>query len=89
MSSVSSLSSVGSVSTVSTELCHFVQHVHAATCWSTTENQPQSWMAVDLGEGRSLVVDHYCLRSDQHSDRVALKHFFQLQAPQLGAPGLP
>merc|ERR1719272_456670 len=43
---------------------HFVQH-RAAPCWSNTENQPQSWMAVDLGEGRSLVVDHYCLRSSQ------------------------
>jgi len=45
---------------------HFVQRVHAASLTdisNCTENQPQSWMAVDLGEGRSLVVDHYCLRS--------------------------
>jgi len=58
---------VASMSSVSTGAArHFVQHHaahHGASCWSTTENQPQSWMAVDLGVGRSLVVDHYCLRS--------------------------
>jgi hypothetical protein len=26
-----------------------------------------SWMAVDLGEGRSLRLDHYCLRSDNRA----------------------
>ena len=33
-------------------------------------NDPSSWMAVDLGEGCSLVVDHYCLRSDQFANRL-------------------
>ena len=42
----------------------FVQHAHATSVYNFTDNTPQSWMAVDLGEGRSLVVDHYCLRSD-------------------------
>ena len=42
----------------------FVQHAHATPVMQFTDNTPQSWMAVDLGEGRSLVVDHYCLRSD-------------------------
>ena len=44
----------------------FVQHAHAAPVYNYTSNRPQSWLAVDLGEGRSLVVDHYCLRSDEH-----------------------
>ena len=44
----------------------FVQHAHATPVFSYTSNTPQSWMAVDLGEGRSLVVDHYCLRADEH-----------------------
>ena len=46
---------------------HFVQHAHAAPVHNFTGINAQSWLAVDLGEGRSLVVDHYCLRSDQHS----------------------
>ena len=45
---------------------HFVQRAHASPVHNYTNNTAQSWMAVDLGEGRSLVVDHYCLRSDKH-----------------------
>jgi hypothetical protein len=45
----------------------FVQHAHATPVYNCTNDTPQSWMAVDLGEGRSLVVDHYCLRSDRHT----------------------
>ena len=47
---------------------YFVEHAHAAPIYNCTGNAPQSWLAVDLGEGRSLVVDHYCLRSDNRSD---------------------
>ena len=57
---VSSASSLGNRAAVE----HFVQHAHAAPVHNFTDNVPQSWLAVDLGEGRSLVVDHYCLRSD-------------------------
>ena len=42
----------------------FVEHKHESRTFNFTCNAPQSWLAVDLGEGRSLVVDHYCLRSD-------------------------
>ena len=45
---------------------YFVEHAHAAPVYNYTSNVPESWLAVDLGEGRSLVVDHYCLRSDDH-----------------------
>ena len=31
--------------------------------YCTTKNTANSWMSVDLGAGRSLVVDHYCWRS--------------------------
>jgi len=57
VSSSSSLSVMGAVE-------RFVQHAHAAPVTNCTLNYPESWLAVDLGEGRSLVVDHYCLRSD-------------------------
>lgn len=45
---------------------HFVQHDYDANGWmyNHTQSVPTSWMAVDLGGGRSLVVDYYCLRSD-------------------------
>jgi len=48
----------------------FVQHAHAASVYNYTSNVPESWLAVDLGEGRSLVVDHYCLRSDNISQKL-------------------
>ena len=34
--------------------------------WNLTAHQPNSWMSVDLGEGRSLVPRHYCLRHGFH-----------------------
>ncbi len=45
-----------------------VQHSHEQPVFSFTKNVANSWMAVDLGEGRSLVPGHYCLRSDRHVD---------------------
>jgi len=54
---------------------HFVQHVHAAPVSNFTSNVPESWLAVDLGEGRSLVVDHYCLRSDAHHGGPKLRNW--------------
>ena len=47
---------------------NFVQHTHASPLCNYTDNTPNSWMAVDLGAGRALVPDHYCLRSDQHGN---------------------
>ena len=34
-----------------------------ASGYSQTESQPNSWMRVDLGEGRRLAVSHYALRN--------------------------
>ena len=42
---------------------HFVQHTHAVGEHSITDNEPFSWMAVDL-LNRRLVPSHYALRSD-------------------------
>ena len=53
---------------------HFVQHAHAAPLYTYTDDEPKSWLAVDLGEGHSLVVDHYCLRSDKCSDQHDNRH---------------
>ena len=44
----------------------FVQHQHAEPVYNVTNNTPNSWMSVDLGEGRSLRPDHYCLRHDKN-----------------------
>jgi hypothetical protein len=41
-----------------------VQHQHDRPVSNSTQNEPNSWMSVDLGEGRSLRPDHYCLRHD-------------------------
>ena len=45
----------------------FVQHTPEDThTVNMTMNAPGSWMAVDLGEHRSLHPTHYCLRRDGH-----------------------
>ena len=54
---------------------NFVQHAHAAPIHNFTHGGPQSWLAVDLGEGRSLVVDHYCLRSDKYGNHNKLRNW--------------
>ena len=44
---------------------HFVQHAHATpvnNCFKI--NAIRGWLGVDLGEGRSLCPNYYCLRSD-------------------------
>ena len=33
-----------------------------------TGREPNSWMSVDLGEGRTVVPTHYCLRHDRTGD---------------------
>ena len=53
---------------------HFVQHTHGAPVDNVTASEADSWMAVDLGEGRALIADHYCLRSDQNPS-YTLRHW--------------
>ncbi len=40
----------------------FVANRHARPVFNPTDDQPNSWMAVDLGACRDLSPDHYCLR---------------------------
>jgi hypothetical protein len=41
----------------------FVMHSNPGRgAFNVTKNQPMQWMSVDLGEGRALVPNHYCLR---------------------------
>ena len=48
-----------------------VEHVHAAPVVSNaTDSTAFGWMAVDLGEGRSLRPTHYCLRSGLNINRL-------------------
>ena len=46
--------------------CRFVQHTHARPVYNFTRHEANAWMAVDLGEGRALRANHYCLRSDRN-----------------------
>ena len=41
-------------------------HTYAKAVYNFTGNEANAWMAVDLGEGRALRANHYCLRSDRH-----------------------
>ena len=59
---VADMSSSYSGKTQST-LCRVVQNQPSfQTKTVTNVGRPNQWFSVDLGEGRSLVVDHYCLR---------------------------
>ena len=40
-----------------------------------TNDTANSWMSVDLGAGRSLVVDHYCWRSGHAHGTLAFRHW--------------
>jgi len=42
---------------------HFVQHAHSSGISNYTDNAPNSWMSVDLGESRTLQPNYYCLRN--------------------------
>jgi hypothetical protein len=40
----------------------FIMHSNPGNVYNVTKNQPMQWMSVDLGVGRALVPNHYCLR---------------------------
>jgi hypothetical protein len=54
--------------------CYCVGIQHASPVYNFTKNAPNQWMSLDLGEGRSLRPDHYCLRHD-NSGTYALRHW--------------
>eukprot|EP00729_Bicosta_minor_P032581 gene32581-biopygen15401 len=52
----------------------FVEHAPLNE-FNYTENTANSWMSVDLGAGRHLAPDYYCLRSDKHNGIQKLRHW--------------
>jgi hypothetical protein len=46
----------------------FAQHDHRGDVCNCTNNKPNDWMAVDLGETHLLAPDHYALQADSFSD---------------------
>ena len=60
---------VAAMSSVSNGAPHkFVGRSNDGQCY--TNNEPNSWMSVDLGEGHAVVPTHYCLRHDENSGYV-------------------
>jgi hypothetical protein len=41
---------------------HLLFHKHDGSTRNITKNEENSWVSIDLGEGRSLIVNYYCLR---------------------------
>ena len=50
-----------------------------------TNNTPNSWMSVDLGEGRTVVPTHYCLRNDSSADHQLRNWSLQGKTAEPGA----
>jgi serine/threonine-protein kinase len=65
-----------SMSTVAAgEPKHVVQHDHSGDVANCTDDKPDSWMAVDLGDNL-LVPSHYALRADCKADGASkLRHW--------------
>jgi hypothetical protein len=61
----------------------FVQHSHDGKTALSTLGSEGSWMSVDLGIGRLLVVDHYALRHG-HGDGYGLMRSWHLQGKNEG-----
>jgi hypothetical protein len=55
---VASMSSIAGSSNPS----HLVMQPHDGSTMNFTKNEPNQWVAVDLGKGRSLVPSDYCAR---------------------------
>lgn len=53
----------------------FLLHKHDGATSNYTKNKPNSWMSVDLGEGRSLVVNYYSLRHGRSNGYNLLRHW--------------
>ena len=50
----------------------FLLHAHDGAANNYTSSTPNSWMSVDLGQGRRLAPTHYCLRHGVHSGSYRL-----------------
>ena len=64
----------------------FVQHAIGEGT-NYTKNESNSWMSVDLGAGRSLVPNHYCLRNWDHAENVLRN--WRFEGSQDGSTWIP
>jgi hypothetical protein len=53
----------------------FVMHNHDGNSLNSTDDTPNSWMSVALGQCRRLVPTHYCLRHGYHYGDNRLLHW--------------
>ena len=53
----------------------FVDHAQVGNGFNTTDGTPNSWMSVDLGEGRQLAPDYYSLRHGRNTGRYVLRNW--------------
>jgi hypothetical protein len=60
-----------------------VCHSHGGRDPNFTQDKPNQWMSVDLGEGRSLVPNYYCLRHGKGTGSSRLR-FWRLQGSKDG-----
>ena len=61
----------------------FVGRSNDGYCY--TARQPNSWMSVDLGEGRTVVPTHYCLRTDGDGNHAVRNWTLEGKAADPGA----
>jgi hypothetical protein len=54
---------------ISSCAARFVEHISPSK-YNYTNNAPNSWMSVDLGESRTLQPNYYCLRNDKHGSHA-------------------
>jgi hypothetical protein len=60
-----------------------VAHSHDGKVVNLTHDKPSQWMSVDLGDGRSLVPNHYCLRHGNDNGEKRLR-FWRFQGSKDG-----
>jgi hypothetical protein len=51
----------------------FLMHGHDGSTPNVSKDEPGQWMSVDLGKGRSLVPNHYCLRHGRRNGAARLR----------------
>jgi osmotically-inducible protein OsmY len=52
---------------------HLLFHKHDGSTYNRTKNGENSWVSIDLGEGRSLIVNYYCLRHGTNNGNCRLQ----------------
>jgi hypothetical protein len=52
---------------------HLLFNKHDGSTFNMTKNLKNSWASIDLGEGRSLIVNYYCLRHGKSTGHYRLQ----------------